>query len=293
MAEAAVSVLPTSHEVDSACHVASLIPESRIAMADARARYRTSRDGQRFTVDGLVAGEELLVRLGVAQVDCDDLVLTAGAATLAALGNRIAIVAVIARLLEREPPPWLVGAAGGPEFRPELIPTPLRNELLTLVGGPALLGALLFGAARRAEDRLPDDAGQAACEHVEGECRRELSLAGGPVDNVRPLGSFARALGFDLDTPARRLAIHSALRAGWRVDVRLTRSEIEAGRADGSWALVVCQHQDTGPPTIMGWCDAAAIEGLIPCDRHPHGRWTHVNLSLVPGVLTPGLPPVV
>jgi len=291
MGEATLTGLPTRHEVDSACHVAALIPEGRISTRDARDRYISSRDGRRFTVDDLVGGQELLMRVGVvAQVDGSDLVVSAGASILAALGDRIAMVALVALLLENEPPPWLVGAAGGPQLRAELIPDALRDELLAVAGGPEVLGALLFGAARRAEDRLPDDAGPAACDHVADECRRKLTSTGDASHDVRPLGPFARALGFDLDTPARRLAVRTALRVGWRVDVRLTRSEVEAGRADADWALVVCQHQEVGPPTILGWCPAAAINGMIPCDRHPHGRWTHVNLSLVPEALSPGLP---
>lgn len=289
--------LPTRHQVRSACQVATLLDGSRTSMENARDLYRTSPDELRYSIDDLLVGQELLVGAGVLLLDGDDLVATQSIATLARLDEETAALALLARLLERRPPTWLRGAARGETIVYELIPDSTRQQLVDLFPALAHGEAVLRAAARSTELRPAQSAAQAGRDLVLDACRKQLSAAGHAehLEHVVELGELAAGLGYDVVAPRiaggmRKLAVHTTRKVGWRAELQLTRTEVEAGRANDDWALVVCTHDTSGEPSVAGWCNSATLESLMPHDEHPHCHWALASLMIIGEALAPGLP---
>jgi hypothetical protein len=72
----------------------------------------------------------------------------------------------------------------------------------------------------------------------------------------------------------------------------LSRGEVDRGRADHDWFLVVCRVDANGVASLEGWCTAEGLEPLLPVDQDESARWSSVEIELSPGVLHPGLPPL-
>ena len=290
--------LPSAHQIRAACRVAQLLTAPSIRVDDAAQAYRSSSSGGRFSERDLLHGQELLISVGMVSIDGGTLEVSDVAETLARLDGHTATLAVLSRLLERRPPLWLSGAAGGSEVRRALIPDDSRTALESLLENEAHMDALLLSAARRIDELPLRGFAEAACTCVASACRRQLTDSDSPelAAEVQVVGALGHELGYDvlaptLGGPARRLAVRAARASGWRTAVSLSRTEIEVGLADPAWALVVCEVQPDGGLQIAGWCVAAQLEVLLPADRHSHGRWVHAWLLLMQGALAPDLPP--
>jgi hypothetical protein len=291
--------LPSAHQIRAACRAASLLTAPRMLADDAARAYQSSPDGGRFSEQDLRDGEALLISAGMVSLAGAVLKVSPVAETLAQLDDETATLAVVTRLLERRPPLWLRGAAGGSEVSQALIPDDSRAELEGLLENHAHMEALLLSAARRADKVRLRGSAAIGRAFVEEACRRQLTEAGATTlaAGVRRVGDLTEALGYDLVAPTlagtnRRLAVRTTRRAGWRAEVSLSRTEIEVGLADPAWALVVCELKDDTTVHIAGWCRAAELTGLIPADQHPHGRWVQASLLLMQAVLEPDLPPL-
>ena len=74
------------------------------------------------------------------------------------------------------------------------------------------------------------------------------------------------------------------------VTIYLSRGEIERGRVDPDWFLVVCRVDGTGTASLEGWCTTEELEPVLPADKAKAGQGSSVEIELAPGSLCPGLP---
>lgn len=72
--------------------------------------------------------------------------------------------------------------------------------------------------------------------------------------------------------------------------IYLSRGEIERGRVDPDWFLVVCRVDGTGTASLEGWCTTEELEPVLPADKAKAGQGSSVEIELAPGSLCPGLP---
>lgn len=292
-------LLPSLHGARAACEAATLLERPRMVTEDARRAYRESRTGGEFDEDDLVAGERLLVAAGFVEIEGDELAVSEDALLLDSLDDHTAAVVVVSRVLERRPPTWLRIAAGGGTVREALIPDAEVDELAGLIEDEARRDALLLNAVRQFEASRVAGLEALGFERVVEACREELLAADRPdlADAVQLVEAFGGILGHHVIAPCaaggapRRLHVATTRSIGWRREVQVARTAIEAGLADPAWALVVCEVDEDGGVARVGWCRAAEIAGLLPRDQHVHGQWLRASLALVSATLTQGLPP--
>jgi hypothetical protein len=297
--EGSVSSLPSEHQIGAALWVIGLLSAPRMTIAAARDAYAQSVSGGIFDEEAMLAGEELLIASELVALDGNELVVAADAASVHGLDGITAARVITIRLLERDPPVWLRAAAGGEQVRAELIPDAdlaILDGLLVAVGIPRDL--VLLTAVRRWEERHLAGLALSGVMLVEQLCREELISADQTelADQVMRFDDASPALACNLVAPApggapRRLLVRTTRQLSWRGPVLLTRDQIEIGRADPSWALVICESDAAGAVELAGWCRADALDTMLPTEPHPHGRWTIISVQLVQELLMPGLPP--
>lgn len=218
---------------------------------------------------------------------------------------------LLSLLLEAAGPLWLRTAGGGDKFAAELIPEDAATALAIVIPDPARREAFLLARARTVDARERQQLGARAEEIVVAACRAEL-VAHSRHDyaaRVRRVSLISDELGYDvvsprLDGTVRRLEVKATRSAPTTVAVTVTRNELAVGLADPDWFLVVVHvgYEDTNldgsadsggtdDGHVVGHVTSAALEALLPQDRHGRGQWQTARLRLAFDVLVPGLPP--
>lgn len=291
--------LPSAHRLRAAYRAAQAIRDQTVSVAAARASYLRLPTDLVFDVDDLVAGERLLLDVGLLSDGGGHLQGNVRLGTLAELYEDEALTTLLALVLGERPPLWLRTAAASPAgLDTELIPAEASTVLGTLVPDPQLREALLLAAAERIDARELSEAGAAGEEAVVAACRDELHDAQRPdlAGDVQRVSLISDRLGYDvvaptLDGSSRRLEVKTTRRKA-RLEVFISRNEATVGLRDVAWALVFCRLGDGGEVEIVGWCRGECLEPLLPENRHARGRWASTAITLAPEELRPGLPPI-
>jgi hypothetical protein len=206
---------------------------------------------------------------------------------------------LLSLLLETTRPLWLRTAGGGERLATELIPEDAAAALATVIPDPARREAFLLARARTVDAHERQELGAHAEEVAVAACRAEL-VADGRQDHaarVRRVSLISDELGYDVIAPRldgimRRLEVKGTRSVAASVAVTVTRNELTVGLADPDWSLVVVHMEQEDHGHVVGHVPAAALQPLLPEDRHVHGRWQTARLRLMVGALRPGLPPV-
>lgn len=291
--------LPSAHRLRAAYRAARAIRDAHVTVAAARASYLRLPTDLLFDVTDLVAGEGLLVDVGLLANGAGELHGDERLATFADLREDEALATLVALLLGQSPPLWLQTATATPGgLDAALIPEDASVTLETLIPDPDRREAMLIAAGERFNAQELTEIGAAGEEAVVAACRDELCDAGRPnlADDVQRVSLLSDRLGYDVVAPTlggqtRRLEVKTTRRrTGY--DVIISRNEATVGQRDPAWALVFVRLDDEGACDIVGWCRAAVLAPLLPQDTHPRGRWASTTITLAPSELTPGLPPI-
>jgi hypothetical protein len=291
--------VPSAHEARSACWAAGLLLDGVDADEQALDAYRQTSTGGRFSPEDLARGQAWLERLELLEREEARLVVTPGLVLFAELELELAAGGLLLRAIERIGPLWLRAAAGGPALRAHFIPPEPARALSELFVDEPRREALLLGAARTHEARAAARIAGKGEQLVLEACRKQLEEAdlAELATKVQQTGRLAGSLGYEIVAPRRDGSVrHIEVKAvrswRWRLTLFVHRGEVEAGLADPDWSLVVCDASDEDAPSILGWCGAQELSGLLPADQHSLGRWTRAALIVNPAVLQEGLPPV-
>jgi hypothetical protein len=294
-------ILPTLHHIRAALRVASILDREGAPAGKIRAAYlRIPTDGV-FRKSDLLAGERLLIRSGLLQEHEGRLVPVGSIDDLSGLPEGEACSLLLASLLEHESPVWLSVAVGEDFVADEFIPTADFERLAHIISEPRHREALLLSVAKRynsESSRVLGDAGEVA---VVDSCREGLIANGRPdlAAKVRRVSTISDQLGYDVVAPridggVSRLEVKTTGRSGPVLRFFLSRNEIEVGRRDPDWFLVLCARQANGTITVEGWCTAADLLSLLPGDPEvsglARGRWESVRVHFPHESLQPGLP---
>lgn len=245
-----MSVQPSQHQIRAAIEVARIVDASGNPYGDVRSSYRLALTDGAHRVESFVAGEELLLSLGLL-FERDGRLFPAEALTvLARVEGSEAERVVRARhasvfdqdLLDR------IGAAGE-----DLVADACRAELVEL--GRADLASNVQRVS------LADD-----------------SLG---YDVSAPSVSFPTRL-LEVKTSGRN--------APGLFEFYLTRNEYDTGRRSrDAWYLVGCRW-DGSVATVIGWCQAAGLSTYLPTDGQGRWMEALVRLPkqmLTPGIPPP------
>jgi hypothetical protein len=241
-----------------------------------------------FSLDNLLAGEEILVRARVATRSTSHIRLTAPPASTAEL---LAVAYLI-----NSPPSWLGAATRGDYVDYAFVPDDDAEALLGLVGDPDRRDELLLALGRTFDSRIRKELGLAAELVVVDSCREELRRLGHEdlALQVRHVSLVSDELGYDVRTPTASagvllLEVKCDSTSGPNARFFLSRNEWRTATRDSRWRLVVCRRRATGKIEVQGWSTGATIEPHLPNDTML-ARWQSLEFSLPIGELVSGLP---
>lgn len=291
------SSLPTTHILHSALRTARLIGEGAKVEQLRLSYLHVPFDGI-YRSEHLIAGEKVLLDAGLLEERGGILYPTDGLKEFARASERDGCEALIQALLRRRPPLWLYAATSDTGVVWELVPDAER-EVLDSALDPVARELLLLAFGRTFSTERREETGEIAEQHVVDACRAELTAAGESAlaGMVRRVSLESDQLGYDITAPrldgsTRRIECKGARSSGEAVTVYLSRGEVERGRVDPDWFLVVCRVDATGVASLAGWCAAERLEPLLPVDQDKSTCWSSVEIELSPGVLHSGLPPL-
>jgi hypothetical protein len=288
--------LPTPHQLRAACQLALVLDHPETALPDARVSFSRLPSNGALRSRDFGSGERILASVGLLRREDQVLHVDESIVELAAVARSAGPDLLLSLILERNPPAWLPTAAGGNQLKAAAVPDRELASLDHLIANEQLRDAVLRQAARRQDAILLADLDQLGEEHVVECCREQLQQAQAVelAAEVVRAARISRRLPYSVVAPKldgrRRLLVKTTRRLQWRSEIFLSRREFEIGRADPDWSLVVVELDDTDAPKIVGWCDAAALEPMVPTDTHPHAIWSSVSLLLSAPLLNTGLP---
>jgi len=264
----------------------------------ARASWAKLPLGGQVDFDELYLAEEGLLEAGLLGVQGGCLVPAAALAQACSGSQSIPFEELLALILEASRPLWLMTAAGdGGRLATELVPDDVVAALKTVIADPARREAFLLARARKVDADRRVELGDAGEDAVASACCQQLIEGGAAAAaaQVRRVSLISDELGYDvvaprLDGSLRRLEVKATRSSATTVTIIVTRNEIETGRADPDWSVVVVRVPPDGESTILGHAAASALEPLLAADRHELGRWLQVALRLNIDRLEPGLP---
>jgi hypothetical protein len=264
----------------------------------ARASWSNLPLGSEVDFDELELAEAGLREAGLLRVVGARLVPTPRLRAACATGEPMLFEQLLGLILEASEPLWLITAAGeGDQLAAELVPDEVVAALSTVIADPARREAFLLGRARTVDANRRAALGEAGEDAVVAACRQQLLAADASeaAAGVRRVSLISDELGYDvvaprLDRSLRRLEVKATRSSAAAVTVVLTRNEIEVGRADPDWSLVVVRVAQGGEYAVVGHATTDPLEPLLPADGHELGRWQSAALRLAVGDLEPGLP---
>lgn len=223
-----------------------------------RAGYRSLSTGGEHSSQELIAGEDLLVRLGV--------LLRTSVMLRPATESELALHAL-------------------PEEAAVDVLRRFSNSLPAERGSKPFIDFLaMLGAAGE--------------EAVVNACREELSSTGAPnlAQSVRRVSLESDHHGYDVLAPRvghapRLLEVKTQIgHSPSAFRFHLTRNEYDVGRDEPNWSLVVCTAAagDLHDIQIGGWCSADALRPYLPNDGN--GRWLEALVILPKSTLRDGMP---
>lgn len=287
---ASVDGVPPSHIMHAAIHVAEIIDSYGSPVPAMRHGYRHYPSGGVFPPEDLRLGEQLLVDCGLVREQGGMLYPTPELSSLASAPQSEVVTLLLARATSTAAPTWFEQGESPPvEFLKvveEMVPDPDRREAFLLsIGGPY-------------DPTLHAALGVRGEEKVVAAAREELSDLdrGDLASRVKRVSLISDRLGYDVVAPkldkwTRRLEVKTTSRyPAATLAFYLTRNEIEVGRRDKSWSLVVCRVEIDDSIGIIGWCRAATLEPYLPLDS-PGGSWRVTELTIPRTLLVPGIPP--
>jgi hypothetical protein len=281
--------LPSVHVAHAALHVAAIVDARGSRSVDAEESYWHHATGGAFAPPDLQRGERLLLDAGLLVERDSSLIPTANLEEMLRGSVEDALVILSERALELSWPAR--HDAPDPAVLDELVSDPARREELLLALGRR------FDDARR---RVVGDIGEEVVAHaarMELRALDRLELA----RDVRRVSLLSDQIGYDVSAPriggTPRLLEVKATAAGRlkaSVLVHLSRNEADVGASFPTWALVVCVVDDVNHRRghVLGWCAAAALDGLLPRDGS-YGRWEQAAVEVPIKSLLPGLPSLV
>ncbi len=291
--------IPTRHHLRAAIRVARVITSPGATITAVHQAYIETPTGGIFHHQELLAAERWLVALGLVAKEQGTLRPSERLVELLKLSEAEMCQALVAILIDQEPPLWLPAAARDGELRTELIPDQEAGALADLIPDLARREALLLALARRHDGDALAALGELGEDHVVAACREELTARGRDdlAEKVRRVSLISDQLGWDVDVPnlagdMQHLEVKTARSRGPRYSVYLSRNETRVGLQDPDWALVICRADANDQVTVVGWCHADALDALLPADRNERGRWESVRLGIDEELLTSGLPPL-
>jgi hypothetical protein len=283
---------PPPHLVRAALHVAGLIDTYGSSVAAAHHGYGHYPSGGMYPPEDLKSGECLLLDCGLLQERDGILYPTAQLSAMVAVPPPESVQLLLTHALATAAPRWLGGYEPIPEEAAgairELVPNLDQREAMLLAlrnrYDPTALAAL--GAL-----------GEEAVVHV---ARTELEALGRSdlARLTQRVSLISDQLGYDvvaprIDRSVRRLEVKTMGVSGEGVAYFiLSRNEVETGRRDPNWALVVCRVQVDESITIVGWCREAALEPYLPVDG-AGSTWREALFTLPETLLHSGIPSAV
>ncbi len=280
---------PPPHIIHAALHVADQIDRQGSPVPAARHGYRHYPSGGVFPPDDLRRGERLLVESGLVREEAGVLYPTQELSSLVATPQHEATELLLARALKITLPAWLEQSVSPPpdvmSVIEELVPDPDKREAFLL---------LIRG---RYDSSATAALGAKGEEEVAARAREELLDLGRPdlASRVQRVSLISDRLGYDivapkLDQRTRRLEVKTTARTpDGAIDCYVTRNEIEAGRRDPGWALVICKLEPDDRVVVVGWCRVTAVEPYLPIDS-AGGTWREAELTIPRMLLVPGIP---
>lgn len=299
--QVAGGTLPTLYLLRSAYRVSRVLgPESESVRGLHEAYRRLPTDGL-FDEDAFRRGEALLEHAGLLELEDGRVRADKRLAVVRGLDEREACRVLLALLLEGERPVWLRVAVGATEVRHVYIPDNVRGRLEALLPDPGERDAFLV-ALGHVDLYARSELGRLGEEKVVAACREQRRAAGFArlAEEVQQVSRLSDGFGYDVsapcpEAPAYHLEVKTVGRGGGRLTIHLSRRQVQVGRYDPRWILVVCRR--TGEAIeLVGWCRIDRLEACWPEDRpgddQVDARWADVEVMLTPDVLTPGLPPL-
>lgn len=290
--------VPTPHVLRAALKAGSALDGSGTAVEVAYQSYLRLPTGGLYHSQDLLMGEWLLIECGLVRREADMLYPSQQLHHLLSLGEEDACELLLAAALNERPPLWLYAAVQGDAVSPELIPDDDTETLAEVIPSAARREALLLALGRRYDPTRNATLGNLGEELVMAESRAQLQAAGRPdlAEKVQRVSLISDQLGYDVIAPtlsgsSRRMEVKTTARAGGLIEVTIARNEALVGLRDPCWALVACRVGQSGAVHITGWCRGSALGSLLPTDKDPRGRWASAALTLLPDLLSPGLPP--
>jgi len=201
-----------------------------------------------------------------------------------------AVELLLARALKIVSPVWLVQNADPP--------LDVKRVIEDLISDPDKREAFLLAIAGRYDPAVFAAKGARGEEVVAALARQELSALGHPdlASQVQRVSLVSDMLGYDvvaprLDHQMRRLEVKTTGRASAAAyTIYLSRNEIEVGRRDHGWALVICKVEADNQVDVVGWCRAGSLEQYVPVDS-AGGSWQEAELIVPKRLLFPEIPP--
>ena len=291
------SSLPRTHILRSALRTARLIGRGA-NVEQLRISYRHVPSDGLYRSEHLVAGERVLLDAGLVVERQGALRPTTDLTEFSRASERDGCEALIQALLRRRPPLWLYAATSDSKVLWELVPDAER-EVLEAVVDPATRELMLLALGRTFSADRQEETGKIAERHVVDVCRQQLTAAGHSdlAEMVRRVSLESDQLGYDITAPrldgsTRRIECKGTRSRGQAVRIYLSRGEIERGRVDSDWFLVVCRVDATDTASVAGWCTGGRLEPLLPIDQDESARWVSVEIEFSTGALDAGLPPL-
>lgn len=288
---------PTSYQLLAAILSARVMSPNGSSHSALRASYEKVVSGGLYRTRDLEAGQDLLERAQLIEVDGRDSRPTETLLRLRALPDDVAMELLLQEVLASDPPLWIYAAVGEEEVRWENVPDDDTQALKRVIEDPDRREAMLLGLGRVVDETRMKALGSAGEELVVAACRDHLVGRGRPdlAEHVRRVSLRSDQLGYDVtspDTGGRRHRLEVKAHQGMpgAFEFYLSRNEATVGRRDDSWALVAVRKNLSGELEVLGWCRASSLESSLPTDGSPAGRWASVRLSLLDSAFIPGIP---
>jgi hypothetical protein len=253
------------HILRAALHVAALIDSYGSSVLAAQHNYGHYPSGGIYPPEDLRLGEELLIRCGLLRNESGILYPTQELVALLASPEPDAIELLLGRTLSSVQPISSnqdeASVEGVMRTIEEILPDPDRRE------------AFLLAAGRRYSASAQVALGNQGEEAVANMARSDLQEFGRPdlASQVRRVSCFSDQLGYDVVAPridhgVRRLEVKTMGHSENEVlHFFLSRNEVDTGRRESSWALVVCQLEVDKSITVLGWCRGCCVRPISSC----------------------------
>jgi hypothetical protein len=288
---------PTPHELRAALWVARMLPQAGLTRDNAQASYALAPAGGIYRRDDFAAAALRLAGCGLLELSGEWLSPARELVELGRLADAEAIEVLLAVICERDPPVWLFAATEEESLAVEAIPDQDWRTFEAVIVDPARREALLLSLGRKVDPFQTTSLGAQGEDFVVEACRERLVELGRSdlALAVRRVSLVSDQLGYDVVSPtvagpSWRLEVKTTQAIGFLVCIHLSRNEARVGLSDPAWALVVCWRRPDEVVEIIGWCNAATLASLLPCDTSSRGAWSSAKLTLLRDELHGGLP---